>query len=376
MAQSFDVIVLGIGGCGSAACAHLARRGLQVLGLEQFASVHHLGSSHGETRIIRLAYFEHPNYVPLLRRSYELWRELEQATQRELFCPSQLLLSGPPQGETITGALRAATEHHLTIEELTANAVARRFPGIMIPEGHAVLLEPDAGFLHVERCIEAHQTVAREHGADLRFQSPVRDIHIAQNSVTVTTATETFHAARLVITAGAWTSLCLPTLPVPLVVSRKFVGWFETRNRAYQVDAGYPCFYFEMPHGTFYGFPSLNGASMKLARHSGVEPVSDPTTVDRGCHADDIAPLVEFAGAVLPEVTHTLSQHSVCLYTLSPDHHFLVDTLPDSPHVSVACGLSGHGFKFASVLGQALADLATEQSSRLPIGFLSRQRFL
>lgn len=375
MPQTFDVIVLGVGGCGSAACAHLAQRGLNVLGLEQFGPVHDRGSSHGETRIIRLAYFEHPDYVPLLRRSYQLWHELEHGETLPLFRKSQLLLSGPPDGETITGALRAARDHQLSIEQLTADDVARRFPGIVIPDGHAVVLEPEAGFLHVERCVQAHITAARNQGAQLRFDTPVRSVSIEPNSVTVATDSETFHAARLVVTAGAWTSTLLSALSVPLVVSRKFVGWFATSSQAYHVDRGYPCYFFEMPEGTFYGFPSLDGQSIKMARHSGFEPVSDPATVDRNCHADDIAPLRQFAGRVLPQVTTTLVKHSVCLYTLSPDQHFLVDTLPEAPHVSVACGLSGHGFKFASVLGEVLADLAVEQRTDLPIEFLSLRRF-
>ncbi|MBI1349227.1 N-methyl-L-tryptophan oxidase [bacterium] len=375
MPQAFDIIVLGIGGCGSAACAHLARRGVRVLGLEQFGPAHDRGSSHGETRIIRLAYFEHPDYVPLLRRSYQLWDELEKSRSTHLFRKSQLLLSGPAEGETIRGALRAALEHELTIEQLTADDVSRRFPGIIIPEDHAVILEPDAGFLHVERCVDAHITEAQAHGAELRFNTPVRSLVIEPNSVSVTTDDETFHAARLVVTAGAWTASLLTALQVPLVVSRKVLAWFSTHEPTYHVDAGMPCYFFELPEGLFYGFPSLDGQSMKIAQHSGVEPVADPSAVNRDISPDDILPLVGFARHALPGVSSTLLKHSICLYTLSPDHHFIVDTLPDAPHVSIACGLSGHGFKFASVLGEVLADLATEQRTDLPIEFLSLNRF-
>lgn len=375
MSTDYDVIVLGLGGCGSAAAAHLARRGLNVLGLEQYPPVHDRGSSHGETRIIRLAYFEHPDYVPLLRRSYQLWDELEHACHTRLFHKSQLLLSGPAEGETIRGALRAAHDHQLTIEQLTANEVARRFPGIVIPEYHAVVLEPEAGFLHVEQCVESHLQLARQYGADMQFETPVRALRIKRDSVTVLTDNASFHAPRLVITAGAWTSSLLSQLKVPLVVSRKFVGWLGTQNRSYHVDDGYPCFFFELPEGTFYGFPSLDGTSLKMARHSGVEPVADPAQVDRNCHSEDTAPLLQFAASVLPRLTTDLIQHSICLYTLSPDQHFIIDTLPEAPHVSVACGLSGHGFKFTSVLGEVLADLATQQRTDQPIGFLSLRRF-
>jgi len=374
MSRRYDVIVLGVGGFGSAACDHLAKRGVSVAGLEQFAIGHDRGSSHGDTRIIRLAYFEHPDYVPLLQRAYSLWDELSEAAGAELYRRTQLLLAGPEAGETITGALRAAERHGLTVESLSAAEARRRFPGLNVPDEHAVVLEPEAGFLWVERCVQAHAAMARQAGAELFEHCPIRAIHCEPQCVRVDTDTETFEAARLVVTAGAWTGRLLADLGWPLTVVRKFVGWFATTPGAYHINGGYPVYYFEQPNGAFYGFPSLDGQTIKVAEHLSGEPVANPSHVDREARADDVALLTPFIESVLPQATTQLVRHSVCLYTHTPDHHFLVDRHPEWPHVTIAAGFSGHGFKFTSVLGEALAELCLDGATTLPIGFLSAKR--
>jgi sarcosine oxidase len=375
MSRCVDVIVLGVGGFGSAACCHLARRGVSVVGLEQFSLGHDRGSSHGDTRIIRLAYFEHPDYVPLLRRAYTLWDELQAETDAELFRRVPLLLAGPPNGEAVAGAIRAATEHDLRLERLSAAESRQRYPGIEVPDEFATVIEPDAGFLWVERCVRRHADMARRAGADLRDQCPVRALHLEPGRVRVETDRETFEAARLVVTAGPWTGRLLADLGWPLTVVRKFVGWFATTAGAYHVDRGYPVYYFDRPDGAFYGFPSVDGVTLKVAEHTTAEPVSDPDQVDRSARPEDIGRLAPFLQSVLPEATTRLARHSVCLYTHTPDHHFLVDRHPEWPQVTIAAGFSGHGFKFTSVLGEALADLCLHGTTDLPIGFLSAQRF-
>ncbi len=375
MTTTYDVIVLGVGGMGSAACAHLARRGACVLGLEQFALGHARGSSHGETRIIRLAYFEHPDYVPLLRRAYTLWEDLETEVGQRLLHKTRLLLAGPPHGEIIQGTLRAAEQHRLPLEQLTPAEASRRYPGIVVPEDLAVVIEPDGGYLRAEDCTAAHQAIARRHGAVLREHTPVRELSWGPNVVTVVTDEARYTAAKLVITAGAWTSRLLTRLAVPLVVSRKLLGWFDVPPGAYHVDGGSPCFFFEMPTGAFYGFPSLDGATLKVANHFGVEPIQDPSSVDRRCHPADVAPLVEFLRLVFPQARSTLARHAVCMYTLSPDQHFLLDHWPESSAVTLACGFSGHGYKFASVIGEILADLTLDGKTPHPIDFLRLSRF-
>jgi sarcosine oxidase len=375
MTTTYDVIVLGVGGMGSAACAHLAKRGVRVLGLEQFALGHDRGSSHGETRIIRLAYFEHPDYVPLLRRAYALWDELEADVGQRLLHKTRLLLAGPPHGEIIQGTLRAAEQHHLSLERLTPVEASRRYQGIVVPADLAVVIEPDGGYLRAEDCTAAHQAVARRHGAVLLEHTPVRQLSWSPNEVMVVTDQGRYLAAKLVITAGAWTSRLLTQLAVPLVVSRKFLGWFDVPQGAYHVDDGSPCFFFEMPTGAFYGFPSLDGRTLKVANHFGAEPIEDPSDIDRGCRATDVAPLVEFLRTVFPQAHPTLARHAVCMYTLSPDQHFILDHRPESSAVTLACGFSGHGYKFASVIGEILADLSLDGQTRHPIDFLRLSRF-
>lgn len=375
MPTPYDVIVLGLGGFGSAACAHLAQRNVRVLGIDQFPLGHQRGSSHGESRIIRQAYFEHPDYVPLLRRAYELWSELEQASGTNLYRQTGLLLAGSPTGETINGAIAAARQHAIPIEPLTASEAESRFPGMRFHQNHAVLFEPRAGFLRVEACINAHLEAARASGATLWPETPVHRIEIEANGVRIHTAQAVLTAPRLVVAAGAWTGPLLADLAIPLVPSRKFVGWFDVTPGAYHVDRGYPCFYAETHEGSFYGFPSLDGQVIKVAEHSGVDPVADPSLVDRACRPEDLPRLTTFLQQMLPHATSRLSRHSVCLYTMSPDSHFLIDHLPQAPHVTVACGFSGHGFKFTSVIGEVLADLSLRGKSSLPVGFLSLKRF-
>jgi sarcosine oxidase len=375
MTGAFDVIVLGVGGMGSAACHQLAARGARVLGLEQFSLVHDRGSSHGETRIIRQAYFEHPDYVPLLLRTYDLWHRLEQSAGRTLFQQVGLALSGVSTGETISGSRLAARQHGLAIEELTATQAGKRWPALSFPENHSVVFEPRAGLLHVEACVQAHIDQAIQSGADIRAGERVLGWKSNGTSITVRTDSAEYSAGALVVTSGAWAGECLRELGLPLRVVRKFVGWFPILHGAFGADQGMPTYFFELPGGTFYGFPSLDGSTVKMAEHSGGQPVDDPSAVDRTMAPDDIVRLAEFARAHLPGLGATPTRHSVCLYTMSPDQHFMIDSHPQWNNVVFAAGFSGHGFKFAPVIGEALADLALNRATDLPIGFLRLNRF-
>ncbi len=370
----YDVIVLGVGGFGSAACYHLARRGVRVLGLEQFPLMHDRGSSHGETRIIRMAYFEHPDYVPLLRRAYQLWAELEASAATTLFRKTRLLISGPADGEAIPGALCAAREHHLDIESLTSEEARRRFPDFRLPDDHHAVLEPDAGLLHVEACVETHISEALRAGAEIQGNVPVLGWGRDGALLYVDTQFGRFAATRLVITAGAWTGRVLADAGLPLTVVRKFVGWYEVEPGAYDIDRDAPTFYVEQNDGAFYGFPSLDGRTIKFAEHTGRDVVDDPATVDRNVRSEDVARLDAFRERVLLRTRPVLDRHSVCLYTLTPDHHFVVDHHPQDDGVIVAAGFSGHGFKFTSVIGEALADLAWNGRTDAPLEFLRWNR--
>lgn len=388
----YDAIVLGAGGVGSAAMWQLARRGLRVLGIDRFAPPHDRGSTHGQTRIIRQAYFEHPDYVPLLLESYRLWEELEQQTGSQLKLETGLLEAGPADGVVVPGVLAAAAQHRLEVERLAADEVAARWPALRLrgepgaEEELVGVFERRAGLLYVEKCVDACLAEAKRHGAELLTGVEVLDWTNGADIVVRTTAGE-FRAARLVIAAGAWSASLLGSLGVRLVVRRKSQMWFKAPGdcraaavgsasaSSAPVGGGLPCFLFELPHGVFYGLPAIDERGLKAAEHSGGAVVADPLAVDRTLQLVESERVDEFLHAHLPSVETPCRAHAVCLYTMSPDEHFIVDRHPADPRVVFAAGLSGHGFKFTPVLGQALAELATEGVTRQPTAFLSLGRF-
>lgn len=367
---TYDVIVLGTGGVGSAAAWHSARRGVKVLGLDRFAGGHAHGSSHGQTRIIRKAYFEHPDYVPLLNRAYELWAELEQHANEQLYHEVGLIEIGPPDSVVIPGVLESARQHQLQVDELTKQDVAERFPGFIVPETSVAVFEPHAGYLMVERCVLAHLAEAKKCGAELRTGETIIDWQANDVGVTVRTDKRTYAARKLVITAGAWASELLGELGLDLRVRRKHLHWYACDDARYRADHGCPVFFYETPAGYFYGFPRIDDRGIKVADHTGGTEITDPLADDKSREPEDVRRVEQFLGAHLPGVSATSTRHEVCYYTMSPDEHFIVDTHPRYKNVVFAAGLSGHGFKFTSVLGEALADLADHGTTRLPIGFL------
>jgi len=371
-----DCIVLGVGGFGSGTLYHLARRGARVLGIEQFGIAHDRGSSHGETRIIRKAYFEHPDYVPLLLRAYELWRTLADECGRELYRETGLLLCGAESGTAISGARLAAERHRLRLDSLDEQEASRSFPGFRFPEGSSIVFEPEAGALAVEECVRAHIQGAIAHGAEFKSNERVIDWSATDSHVEVRTDRGTYRAASLVITAGPWAGSVIRELGVPLEVARKITFWYpfagETDRNA---DVQRPVFFYDLPEGEFYGLPGADGASMKVAEHTGGSAVTDPTQVNRECLADDAPPVNRFVERCLPGVRPEPLRHSVCMYTRTPDCHFLVDRHPGHANVFLGAGFSGHGFKFTSVIGEALAELALEGRTDKPIRFLGLARF-
>ena len=371
--KSYDAIVVGVGGMGSAALYHLAERGLKVLGLEQFDIAHDRGSSHGQTRIIRKSYFEHSDYVPLVDRAYDMWAQLERASGRELVCRTGLLLVGPPEGSVISGVRRAAVEHNLEIENIEAASVSERFPGFVVDDGSAALFEPDAGYLRVEECVRAHTQLAVAGGAELLTQQTVREWAADGNGVCVTTDSGQYAAAKLVICGGAWSGQILSELALPLKVRRKPIMWFAARD-CHRQENGFPMFGFELGDEFFYGFPAIDERGLKMANHAGGEVVEDPNQLDRELREADLAEMVPFITRHLPGVKPIPQHHSVCMYTMTPDEHFIIDRHPQSEQVSFAAGFSGHGFKFAPVVGSMLADLVIDGATREPLGFLRVDR--
>lgn len=364
---TFDVIVVGAGGMGSAAAFELARRGRSVLALEQFPLVHDRGSSHGHTRIIRRAYFEHPVYVPLVRRAFERWYDLEQRTGLHLLTECPCLGIGPPDGEVITGVLTAAREHRLDVERLMPVDLRARFPQFRFGEGYVGVLERDAGFLYVEDCVHAHLNAARALGATIQSEEPVTDWVATDDAVTVTTTRGAYHAARLVLTAGPWAGRLLGEPGRRLRVMRQTILWFGTKDEAAFRRDRFPIFLADVPDGPFYGLPALDGRGLKVARHYGAPELDSPEQVERAVRPADERPVRDFLAAHLPDAAGPLRAGQTCMYTLTPDRHFLIDIHPDHRTVAVAAGFSGHGFKFAPVVGEVLADLTETGRTTWPI---------
>jgi sarcosine oxidase len=373
--KRYDAIVLGVGGVGSAALYHLARRGRRVLGIDRFPPGHDRGSSHGGTRIIRQAYFEHAGYVPLVLRAWHLWDELAERRGERLYEQVGLIQVGPPEGEVVSGVLESARMHGLDVERLSAAEVMRRWPGFWADEQMACAYERRAGYLKVETCVVAHVAEAVAAGAELRCDQAALCWQPDGRGVAVVTDRETLLADRLVVTAGPWAGGLLGDFAVRLEVLRKPVFWQRARDDSYRADGGCPCFLYELPSGVFYGIPQIDERGVKVAEHSGGQIVDDPLQVDRALDEDDRRRVVGFAASYLPQATAEVGHRSVCMYTVTPDRDFVVDRHPSFPQVIVIAGLSGHGFKFAPVLGEIAADLVIDGDTAHPIGFLSMERF-
>jgi monomeric sarcosine oxidase len=285
-----------------------------------------------------------------------------------------LIEIGPPDGIVVPGVLKAAHAHGLPVEELSASELRGRFPGLRSPEGMMGVFEPTAGFLYVEQCIAAYLQLARQAGAQLRTNVSA-ECRVDGQGVRIEAGNETFTADRCVVTAGPWAGEVLADLGLALEVVRSPLFWYRCEDPSFSASAGMPCFFYELPHGYFYGFPAIDSAGVKVARHGGGAHVVNPLEVDRALDEREQAEIEEFLGQWLPGVSHECLDHRVCMYTMTSDEHFVVDRHPSHEQIVFAAGLSGHGFKFSCVLGEALSDLALSGNTQLPIDFLSLKRF-
>jgi sarcosine oxidase len=369
------VAVLGLGGMGTAAAAHLARRGADVVGVEQFTLAHDRGSSHGDSRVIRQAYFEHPSYVPLLRSAYELWSDLER-DDPGIFRLTGGLMLGRPDAEVVAGSLASAREHGLPHEVLDASEIRRRFPNFAPRDDEIGLYETTSGYVRPERTVREHVRRAVAAGADLRFEEKALTWEADASGVRVTTSAGTIEADRLVVAPGAWAPDLLADLDVPMVVTRQLVCWFapEGDPAAYAVGRQ-PIFIGERPPLHPYGFPILDGQDgLKVGLHHHGE-VIDPDLLDHQVSPDEVAVMAQAIRDLVPTMAGRFLRGLACLYTTTPDQHFVVGTHPAHDNVVVACGFSGHGFKFVPVMGEILADLALTGSTRHPIALFDPTRF-
>jgi sarcosine oxidase len=367
--RHYNAIVIGLGAMGSATLYHLARHGWRVLGLEQFTAGHKRGSSHGDSRIIRETYFEHPLYVPLVRRAHELWRELEELSGSALMTITGGLMIGPPDGLVVRGTLRSAAEHDLPHEVLTPGEVRTRFPAFRLDEGLIAVLDPRAGFLDPEACNRAHVELAREAGAEARFNEQSLDWIADGDGVRVITSSGSFSADRLVLTAGSWDGALVPDLVLPLTVERQAVFWLEPEADTSLYDVGrFPIYAYEYRRGSIcYGFPRRPRGVKSSVMHDG-ETVPDPDTVKRTVDQSEVRPLRAALRPILPGLANApVRESDVCLFTNTPDHDFIIDFHPFCPQVLISSPCSGHGFKFASAIGEIQADLLTKGESRFDL---------
>jgi sarcosine oxidase len=372
----YDVIVLGLGGMGSATLFHLANRGVRVLGLERFDLVHEYGSSHGLTRIIRLAYWEHPSYVALLRRSYELWWELETRAGEQLLYITGSVDAGPPGSSIFQGALRSSELYGLPHEVMDGDELHRRFPGYGLPRTMQCLYQPDGGFLLPERCNVAHVAQALARGAEVHCREPVLEWGVAGEHVWVRTDRTRYEAGRLVICAGPWASKLIPELADLAVAERQVLAWLQPIHPEHFEVSTFPVFNLEVEEGRYYGFPSFLVPGFKFGKYHHMGENVDPDTVNREPRPDDEELLRSFALRYFPHGAGPTLMLKGCLFTNSPDRHFILDLHPDHPEVAIAAGFSGHGYKFCSVVGEIMADLAERGESRHDIGFFRLGRFV
>jgi len=374
--EAYDVIVVGVGGMGSATVSHLARRGVRVLGLEQYDIPHERGSSHGLSRIIRLAYFEHPAYVPLLHHAYELWWALEHDVQERLLIMTGSLDIGTADSTVFGGALKAAQCHHLVHEVLEPEALRRRFPGYGLQAPLLGLYQPQGGLLAAERCIVAHVNTALRHGAHIHGREALQGWESCGDGIVVRTSRGTYQAQRLVLTAGAWTHRLVAQYQGTLQPERQVMIWMQPRVPAHFQVGAFPVFNMAVDEGTFYGFPIYSIPGFKFARwHHLGQAIDDPARLDRDCHPADEAILRAFVRRYFPDGDGPTLSMRTCLFTNTPDTHFVIDAHPDCPNVFIAGGFSGHGFKFCSVVGEILADLAQHGSTRHDISLFRAARF-
>lgn len=380
MIRTYDVIVVGVGTMGAAACYQLARRGVRVLGLEQFDVPHGRGSHHGFSRMIRMAYFEHPDYGRLLKAAYDLWFELEAESGQKMLEVTGGLYMGRPDCDLVDRSRQAAEAQDLPHEMIGRRRLADEFECFRVPDEFVAFYENKAGFILPERAVAAFAELALRGGADLRGQEPVLKWTAEPGGVTVHTSRDTYAADRIIFCGGAWSCRLLGDIGVDLTVTRQVLGWvWPHRTECFSLGR-FPVWAIEPDEadpneGIYYGFPMMpDNPGFKIALHHR----AGPTDPDQVCHEIQPGDEQTFRPALrkwIPAADGPLLSLRVCLYTNSSDGHFIIDRHPLHEHVLLACGFSGHGFKFAPVIGRILADLATQDRTSLPIEFLRLDRF-
>lgn len=372
----YDVIIIGSGSMGMAAGYFLSKSGKRTLLLDSFNPPHNKGSHHGDTRIIRYAYGEGEEYVPLLLQAQELWNELEKETGRKLFIQTGVLNVGNENSDFIQNIISSSKTYSLPLDIMDSSEVNQRWPGISLPNGYIGCFEPTSGVLKPEECIQAYRELAEAHGALFSTNSKVKEISIHNKTVTIKTEKQIFYSDALIVSAGAWSGslLSMLDLNLPLKPVRKTFAWFDTNENLYN-HKSFPAFTFETPQGSYYGFPSINGSGLKVGRHDSGEKINpDESLLGFGQLEEDESDLVQFLNHYMP-AKQQLKYGKTCMYTLTPDENFIIDLHPKYSNVAIASGFSGHGFKFSSIIGQILGELIISGKTQLDISPFSINRF-
>ncbi len=379
----FDMIVIGVGSMGSSTCYYLAQSGYKVLGIEQFDIAHEYGAHAGQSRIIRKAYFENSDYVPLLNRAYENWKTLEEETSTQLYFRTGLVYFGKPDHLLMQGVRQSASLYNIPLEKLTTSSTIKRFPQFKIPGDFETLFEPDAGFVRPEKAIQLYTEQAVKKGAEIHTNEKVLEWKKNRNGIVVITDKNIYRCNKLIVTAGGWTGKIIPGFSNKIKVTRQFVAWIKPGNWDDFTLNNFPCWLLadDTKPGCYYGFPILPAnrfgepTGLKLAHHHPALE-TDPDNVDRKMNANDEDDLKYVFDKYFHDVFESVLSYKICLYANSQDEDFIIDNLPGyEDHVTIACGFSGHGFKFVSVVGEILTHLAIEGKTKLPIGLLSAKRF-
>lgn len=373
--MQYDVIVIGAGSMGMATGYFLAKQGKQVLLLDAFDPPHSHASHHGETRIIRHAYGEGKDYVPLALRAQTLWEELEKESGESIFLKTGVLNIGERSRPFISTLIASAEEYQLPINVLSAEQANARYEGLNLPPEFIACLESTSGVLRCENAINAYRQLALAHGAELRTYHRVSDIDVSKEAVTVTANGHEFSAKKLVVSVGAWSNDILSMLDLSLPISpiRKTFAWYDAPEDIYG-EGQFPAFSWDIPEGIFYGFPSIDGAGLKIGRHDQGEAHEPNTPIVPFSEYEDAADLNQLLTRYMPQVGG-FHVGKTCMYTRTPDEHFIIDRHPKHNHVLIASGFSGHGFKFASAVGEVLTEMASDKAPSFDISLFSMQRF-
>ncbi|GAA0501080.1 N-methyl-L-tryptophan oxidase [Salinibacillus aidingensis] len=373
----FHTIIVGAGSMGMAAGYYLARQGKKVLLIDSHNPPHQDGSHHGETRLIRHAYGEGEHYVPLALRAQELWYELEKESGEDLFLQTGVLNIGEKDSSFIREVQSSSETYHLPLQTLSAKEISQKWEGLSLPDHYIGCLETTSGVLFSERIIQTYRSLAESFGATIKVNSEVVDIDIHKDSATVYTENESFEADHLIATTGAWAKKTGEKLNVslPLTTLRKTFSWFDADDQIYNA-AEFPAFTFAISQGTYYGFPSIHESGVKIGRHDGGREFQMGRPLKPyGYYREDIGDVSDILEAYFP---HVQSQNTgkTCVYTMTPDGDFIIDQLPQHPNVTIACGFSGHGYKFSSVVGEILSKMAMNENVDFDLAPFSIKRFL